>query len=154
MNVTTEKQFIYKIVDYVCELLDVERPKIVYVDDMELNACLKITNKDGIEFVNCLMIKTEQANKVNLAFAIAHELRHVYQHKNKLLNNETFLSVGETDFDNYNLQETELDANAFATAFMIAEFSVMIDFTTTDYTDEIINKINKRAQTLLKEYWQ
>lgn len=61
----------------------------------------------------------------DVLFAIAHEIRHIWQirkHENEFFENykptRSCRNVNE-----YNLQEAELDANAYATAVMVAHFN-------------------------------
>ena len=80
-------------------------------------------------FNGVLYLKEGIKEDYNLFFAIAHELRHVWQ----LQNDEDFYFGNykprpELDLESYNLQPAEIDANAFAGLVMEECFGIEILF--------------------------
>lgn len=82
-------------------------------------------------------------------FAIAHELRHLWQneHKNEMIKQ---FNEEKLDINKYNDQEAEIDANAFATAIMVAVFNVKPLF--YEFDDKIKEKIYEKAKKIVEEF--
>ena len=107
----------------ICELLDISVPSISYdtshfPTETTMAQC-ELTN--NIVYLN----KIDKPNPDYL-FAIAHELRHIFQYQD---DKQFYLSNYKTSdncssVEEYNLQIAEVDANAFAGLVMINFFGL------------------------------
>lgn len=91
-----------------------------------------------------LHLRKKYKLKYDLFFAIAHELRHAWQIKNKRkFYFENYKTREELDVFDYNMQPSELDANAYAMIAIINIFDVQPSFDGLD--DKIKEAIKNRA---------
>lgn len=132
----------------ICELLDIQIPSISYdtshfPTETTMAQC-ELTN--NIIYLN----KIDKPNPDYL-FAIAHELRHIFQYQNDkqfyLSNYKTSDSCSSTE--EYNLQIAEVDANAFAGIIMIQYFHLKPQW--NGLSDKVINVINSRISIIIRE---
>lgn len=95
---------------------------------------------------NIIYIKKSEKENPDQLFAVAHELRHIWQIKNErdlfFLHYKTIDSCESVK--EYNLQIAELDANAFAGIVMEDLFEITPLFNALD--KEVKNKIHKRMK--------
>ena len=132
----------------ICELLDIQIPSISYntshfPTETTMAQC-ELTN--NIIYLN----KLDKPNPDYL-FAIAHELRHIFQYQN---DKQFYLSNYKTSdscfsAEEYNLQIAEVDANAFAGIIMIQYFHLKPQW--NDLSDKVINAINNRISIIIRE---
>lgn len=130
----------------VCELLEMEAPKISYDTShfptkTTLAQCEPETN---IIYLN----KADKPNQ-DYVFSIAHELRHIYQYQT---DEEFYLSGYKpsnkcSSVEEYNLQIAEVDANAFAAIIMTDFFSMKPQW--NGLSSKVIDTIEKRIEFLL-----
>ena len=131
------------------DLLGIKAPTVSY-DESKF---LPKTQLAGVDLdKNILYIKAKYDVKFDGYFAICHELRHIWQYKNVLWQKElnTRRRNDQTDIEYYNNQISELDANAFATFFMMYQFRVKPLFKNLDPKTK--EKILKRAKEIETEY--
>ena len=86
----------------VCDFLDIDFPKIEYVKDFCTPTMLAM-----IEYQNeqaTLRVKSDFQNPMDLYFAIAHELRHLWQIETGLFDFSSYKSANEIDIMGYNMQ--------------------------------------------------
>ena len=99
---------------------------------------------------NTIYLKNKTVD-LDTIFAIAHELRHVWQFKSE--NKERFFNNykerTEPDLLEYNKQLPEVDANAFASITIIELFQHMPLYKGMD--QEIVKLIKTRIQEIYKE---
>ena len=139
---------IEKFITDICELLDIPVPSISYdtshfSTETTMAQC-ELTN--NIIYLN----KIDKPNPDYL-FAIAHELRHIFQYQN---NEQFYLSNYKTSdncssVEEYNLQIAEVDANAFASIVMIEYFHMKPKW--NGLSDKVINAINSRISIIIHE---
>ena len=132
----------------ICELLDIPVPSISYdtshfPTETTMAQC-ELTN--NVIYLN----KLDKPNPDYL-FAIAHELRHIFQHKN---DEQFYLSNYKTSdncssVEEYNLQIAEVDANAFASIIMVEYFKLQPQW--NGLSDKVINAINDRINIIIHE---
>ena len=133
------------ISDYVCILcndLSVEKPKIRFVPRLTSRtqlAELKWNNGNPVISVR------NSLSDADIAFSIAHELRHLYQIKNKGIS-DGYAKPNSVDVSTYNDQEEELDANAYAAYTMISMFGIKPTF--NGLSKETVEKIYDRMFSL------
>lgn len=131
-------------VSFLCEILGIAEPKI------ELNAL----DLSGTELARCsrdgseILIKKSKS-AYDVLFAIAHELRHVWQEKYRPEMLNGYRHSAEIGADEYNLQLAELDANAFGVIVMSNLFHVAPRFESLSET--VKAEIHKRADEIAEE---
>ena len=132
----------------ICELLCIEVPSISYdtshfSTETTMAQCESTSN---IIYLN----KIDKPNPDYL-FAIAHELRHIFQYQN---DEQFYLSNYKTSdncssVEEYNLQIAEVDANAFASIIMVEYFHMKPQW--NGLSDKVINAINDRINIIIRE---
>ena len=101
-------------------------------------------------FVPCertIHIKKDLSDK-DYIFVLSHEMRHVYQEEKGLIK-ENYKKRNETTLSDYNTQENEIDANAFAMVILFNVLGIVPSFENLDQT--AITKIKARAKEIKKE---
>ena len=139
---------IEKFITDICELLDITVPSISY----DISHFPTKTTMAQCELTNNVIYlnKLDKPNPDYL-FAIAHELRHIFQHKN---DEQFYLSNYKTSdncssVEEYNLQIAEVDANAFASIIMVEYFKLQPQW--NGLSDKVINAINDRINIIIHE---
>ena len=139
---------IEKFITDICELLDITVPSISY----DISHFPTKTTMAQCELTNNVIYlnKLDKPNPDYL-FAIAHELRHIFQHKN---DEQFYLSNYKTSdncssVEEYNLQIAEVDANAFASIIMVEYFKLQPQW--NGLSDKVINAINNRINIIIRE---
>lgn len=113
------------LTDYIkdiCEILKIEIPQISHdVSHFQSDTMLAQCDSKGTT------IYVKEIDKVNLdsMFAIAHELRHIWQIRTDYdMYFSKYKTVDELGVEDYNNQLAEIDANAFAYIVMVDYFKV------------------------------
>ena len=132
----------------ICELLDIPVPSISYdtshfPTETTMAQCELTSN-------TIYLNKLDKPNPDYL-FAIAHELRHIFQYQN---DEKFYLSNYKTSdkcssIEEYNLQIAEVDANAFASIIMVEYFHMHPQW--NGLSDKVINAINDRINIIILE---
>ena len=132
----------------ICELLDITVPVILYdtshfPTETTMAQCELTSN-------TIYLNKIDKPNPDYL-FAIAHELRHIFQYQN---NEQFYLSNYKTSdncssVEEYNLQIAEVDANAFASIIMVEYFHMQPQW--NGLSDKVICAINDRINIIIRE---
>lgn len=132
----------------ICELLDITVPSISY----DISHFPTKTTMAQCELTNNIIYlnKLDKPNPDYL-FAIAHELRHIFQHQN---DEKFYLSNYKTSdncssIEEYNLQIAEVDANAFASIVMVEFFHMQPQW--NGLSDKVIHAINDRINIIIHE---
>ena len=103
--------------------MGIDPPKVSYnTDHFDSNTMLAQCAPDG----STIYVKEPESINPDILFAIAHELRHVWQirtDKKKYLGDYRPVNLCKS-LEEYNLQESEIDANAFAAAVMYELFDL------------------------------
>lgn len=86
---------------------------------------------------------------LDIMFAIAHELRHIWQMKNCPEIFQNYINSTDTDIEQYNLQSAEIDANAYAMVIMESGFGITPQF--KGLSEKVKNKILLRANEIVEE---
>ena len=133
----------------VCDILEIPIPNISYDFRAFKNntkmAMLAIEKNVPTLYLSAL-IDTEH----DYYFAVAHELRHLWQYST----NEKYWLVGyktaeEIGIIAYNRQRLEIDANAFASLIMVLSFGMVPTFPSLDL--ETRHMIEVRARQIMPE---
>ena len=139
---------IEKFIADICDLLDISIPLISYdashFPTKTTMAQCELTS--NIIYLN----KIDKPNPDYL-FAVAHELRHIFQYQN---DKQFYLSNYKTSdncssVEEYNLQIAEVDANAFASIIMVEYFHMQPQW--NGLSDKVIRAINDRINTIIRE---
>lgn len=130
----------------VCELLEIEIPKISY-DTSHFPT--KTTLAQCEPTANIIYLTKVDKPNPDYVFSIAHELRHIYQYQT---DEEFYLSGYKpsnkcSSVEEYNLQIAEVDANAFAAIIMTDFFSLKPQW--HGLSNKVIDTIEKRIKFLL-----
>ena len=130
----------------ICDLLDIPVPSISY-DTSHFPTETTMAQCELISNTICLN-KLDKPNPDYL-FAIAHELRHIFQYQN---DEQFYLSNYKTSdncssVEEYNLQIAEVDANAFASIVMVEYFHMQPQW--NGLSNKVIDAINDRINFLL-----
>ena len=132
----------------ICELLCIEVPSISY-DTSHFPT--KTTMAQCELTSNTIYLNKLDKPNPDYLFAIAHELRHVFQYQD---DEQLYLSNYKTSdncssVEEYNLQIAEVDANAFASIVMVEYFHMQPQW--NDLSDKVINAINNRINIIIRE---
>ena len=135
---------IWEFAEEVCDILDIDVPVIRPATKQEIKT-VKATNTmkaastpDGKQ-----IILFQKAEKLDLFFALAHELRHSWQMQKRPELYDGYLPSSKLDSDTYNLQPAELDANAFAVCVMATFFRLRPMF--NGLAEDTVNRILEEA---------
>lgn len=132
----------------ICELLEIEVPKISYNTS---HFPTKTTLAQCEPTANIIYLTKIDKPNPDYVFSIAHELRHIYQYQTdeKIYLSEYKPSNKCSSVEEYNLQIAEVDANAFASIVMTDFFSIKPQW--NGLSDKVINEINKRINIIIHE---
>lgn len=135
---------IKQFVSDVCNLLDIPVPAVSFdVSNFSSNTMMAQADPDG----TMIFIK-DTPDTPDLFFAVAHELRHIWQSKhNKELYFCCYKTVNQCkSLEEYNLQIAEIDANAFAGLVMSDFFGLQPLF--QGVPDTVKNRIFEQMEYL------
>ncbi|MCR5477754.1 MAG: hypothetical protein K6E92_09075 [Lachnospiraceae bacterium] len=125
----------------ICKMLDVQPPKVRYVQELDTPTKMAAYSPEK----KTLYVKDSSEN-YDLLFAIAHELRHLWQSYNRKEMFDEYQSSSGLSIEEYNLQEAEVDANAFGMIVMSELFHVTPLF--DGQTEEVKQAIQNRAKEI------
>ncbi len=133
-------------IDYIAQgVLKIRTTKWIEVEELDTSTQIAAADIEK----NIIYTKKSINDEKLMFFAIAHELRHLWQneHKNEMIKQ---FNEEKLDINKYNDQEAEIDANAFATAIMVAVFNVKPLF--YEFDDKIKEKIYEKAKKIVEEF--
>lgn len=138
-----------EFINEVCGVLEIPVPNIS--DDFrvfENNTRMAVFEIE--KNVPTLYLNDQMETEQDYYFAVAHELRHLWQY----LTNEKHWLVGyktaeEIGITAYNRQRLEIDANAFAALIMVLSFGMVPTFQSLDL--ETRHMIEVRARQIMPE---
>ena len=146
MSENKNKKYINNILEFVCSNLKINKPRIEFTSDKNKigsNIALTIISSN-INQNNTIIVKEFIEIDYDIIFSIVHELRHIYQYYYDKQILENYKSNKEIkNVEEYNLQEAEIDANAYATRFMIDNFNVLPKF--EGLSQKVKEKIYKKS---------
>ena len=135
---------ILQCVKDISGILRIPTPKISYnTSNFKTSTMLA-----QIDVKNKIIYIKQGKSDLDLVFAIAHELRHMWQYKyfkSKYLKNYKNANE-ELTLEEYNLQPAEVDANAFACAIINCFFGV--EPLWNGMTDKVVNAIRNKAKKI------
>uniref|UniRef100_UPI0018ABA2C2 hypothetical protein n=1 Tax=Faecalibacillus intestinalis TaxID=1982626 RepID=UPI0018ABA2C2 len=130
-------------------------PDSIVTDDKKFNqgtqlAALAYENEKSILY---LRTKYEYGD-VDMAFAIAHELRHKYQIDTHVFDFDNYKTSNELSIREYNLQNEEIDANAYAYIVLLDFFKLKVDFKLLLKDDVVADTIMKRVDVIVENEYE
>lgn len=131
-------------IEYIAKgILGIDTPEWIEVEELDTSTQIAAADIEK----NVIYTKKSTDEKM-LFFAIAHELRHLWQkeHKNEMIKQ---FNEEKMDINKYNDQEAEIDANAFATAIMVLMFGIRPLFKTLG--EETREKIYVQTEIIMNE---
>lgn len=146
---------ILEFIKEVCEDLCISIPDSVVTDDKKFNqgtqlAALAYENEKSILY---LRTKYEYGD-VDMAFAIAHELRHKYQIDTHVFDFDNYKTSDKLSIREYNLQSEEVDANAYAYIVLLDFFKLKVDFKLLLKDDAVADVIMKRVDVIIENEYE
>ena len=130
-----------RYIKHISKILNISQPKPRIVDNLDTETKMAAIDPEK----NVVYIKKGLMDYDKL-FAIAHELRHLWQYKNEPEMFNEYANSENLSADNYNLQIAEIDANAFGKIVMLEMFGVKPLF--DGLSDEVKQKIDEREQII------
>lgn len=132
----------------ICELLKIQVPFISY-DTSHFPTETTLAQCNPVE--NTIYLRRLNSLNPDFLFAIAHELRHIYQYQT---DEKFYFSIYKSSnkcssVEEYNLQIAEVDANAFASIVMTDFFSMKPQF--NGLSNKVINAIDNRVKIIIRE---
>ena len=129
--------------------MDITEPKVIFRETaFDTETTMAQCDTEGTAIY---LHKEEQTEAPDFLFAIAHELRHIWQmrtNKDRYIENDLPANMcGSTD--EYNQQLAEVDANAFASIVMIDWFGLSPQW--DGMNGETIRMIEEKRGEILKE---
>lgn len=131
------------------ESLNIECPTISFGLEGRTASNIAATVLDFDNNIKEIKLINDYNNILDALLAVCHELRHIYQsvYDNHIFDEYIELGSG-ISFENYNLQDAEVDANAYASLFIQANFGVKPLF--QNFPESVQKKIEKRIDFLRK----
>lgn len=128
---------------------------LLLIDDVEIkydSSKFMSDTQFGMYHDGVMYLKENTKVNIDTLYAIAHEMRHVWQIKNDydLYFGDHYKERNKVGLITYNNQLAELDANAFAFLALEDEFGVAPIF--PDFSDAYLRRIRKRQSIILKEF--
>lgn len=122
----------------ICEELNIPVPEVSFDTSVFLTKTM-LAYCDG----HTIYIKKTDRPNPDQLFAIAHELRHLWQiQEDEEYYLHDYKSADEIDNETYNLQIAEIDANAFASIVMIDWFGLQPLY--QGMSDKVVSAIKNR----------
>lgn len=147
-NLRIEKErFLKDVIDTVADDLNIEPPELEYNLEKKSKGNISALVLDENREVNAIAI-SDEINMNDLVFSIVHELRHAYQIKYHSEMFDNYKQIGEISFEKYNLQEAEIDANAYASLFVEYNFKIKPLF--NGYSQKVKKLIEKRKKEIIQ----
>ena len=141
---------ILTFVKLICEDLSIV-PPIVKYDNKKFNnntqLATLVVEKNGRKI---LYLRKKYNDVVTMMVCIAHELRHKYQIDNSLFDTSAYQTSTVLSNRDYNLQDVEIDAYAYAYVIMYDNFGIDVKF--NGLGRDIEQRIKKRAEKIRNEY--
>ena len=129
--------------------LGVTCPKIEFGTEKSRDGNLTGLILDSNKNPKKLLVSDEYVHILDILFGVCHEIRHVYQALYMKEIFSSYIELEKLDTEAYNLQEAEIDANAYASLFIEKNFGVAPLF--TGYSDKVKAAIKNRKRELMKE---
>lgn len=131
----------------IASMLGVPCPELRFVATLSTP-----TQIAAMDSENLILTLRSSASDLDAAFAVAHELRHLWQQQTERFDLDEHAVPGSVSTIDYNLQAEEIDANAFGALVMESFFHVRPTF--PSLPPNLVRLIDARKHTILKEEFQ
>lgn len=146
---------ILNFIKEVCEDLCISLPDSIITEDKKFNKGTQLATLVYENGKSLLYLRTKyEYGDVDMAFAIAHELRHKYQIDTHIFDFENYKTSKELSRREYNLQNEEVDANAYAYIVLMDFFKLKVDFKLILKDDAVANAIMKRVDAIIENEYE
>ncbi len=146
---------ILNFIKEVCEDLCISLPDSIITEDKKFNKGTQLATLVYENGKSLLYLRTKyEYGDVDMAFAIAHELRHKYQIDTHIFDFENYKTSKELSRREYNLQNEEVDANAYAYIVLMDFFKLKVDFKLILKDDVVANAIMKRVDAIIENEYE
>ena len=139
---------IKEFINAVCHDLGIRKP-LMRKDDSHFETPTQLAMLSVENGKKVLYLRKRYNDAVTAMFSVAHELRHAYQIDNGSFDFKSYQSSSDSDVRSYNLQEAEIDANAYAYLILYDNFGIEIKLNNLD--EDVIRKIKARADAIRYE---
>ena len=130
--------------DFLASQLGVPRPTVRYASKLATQTQLAAMDPDSL-----VLTLRRSASDLDKAFSVAHELRHLWQHRTGRFSFSSHAAPGTLSHIDYNNQPDEIDANAFAALVMERTFGVHPTF--SGLSPDLIAEINRQKNLIFQE---
>lgn len=136
-----------KFIEKICGILNIEKPVVSFdTSNFSTPTMSAQCSPDG----GAIHLKKMDKPTPDYLFAISHELRHVWQIRTDSARwLPDYQPADRLTVEEYNNQQAELDANAFATAIMADAFGIIPKF--DGISESTKARIYERAKEIAKE---
>lgn len=139
----------------VCEDLCIKIPDSIITEDKKFNKGTQLATLVYENGKSLLYLRTKyKYGDVDMAFAIAHELRHKYQIDTHVFDFDNYKTSDKLSIREYNLQSEEVDANAYAYIVLLDFFKLKVDFKLLLKDDAVADVIMKRVDVIIENEYE
>lgn len=143
---------ILNFIKEVCEDLCISLPDSIITEDKKFNKGTQLATLVYENGKSLLYLRTKyEYGDVDM---IAHELRHKYQIDTHIFDFENYKTSKELSRREYNLQNEEVDANAYAYIVLMDFFKLKVDFKLILKDDVVANAIMKRVDAIIENEYE
>lgn len=134
---------IRRYIKHLSKILNINQPKPKIVDNLDTETKMAAVDpQKGVVYIKKGLMSYDKL------FAIAHELRHLWQYQNEPNMFAEYANSESLSVEDYNLQIAELDANAFGKIVMLEMFGVKPLF--DGLSENVKEKIDEREGIIRK----
>lgn len=146
---------ILEFIKEVCEDLCISIPDSIVTDDKKFNQGTQLATLAYENEKSILYLRTKyEYGDVDMAFAIAHELRYKYQIDTHVFDFDNYKTSDKLSIREYNLQSEEVDANAYAYIVLLDFFKLKVDFKLLLKDDAVADVIMKRVDVIIENEYE
>lgn len=146
---------ILEFIKEVCEDLCISIPDSIVTDDKKFNQGTQLATFAYENEKSILYLRTKyEYGDVDMAFAIAYELRHKYQIDTHVFDFDNYKTSDKLSIREYNLQSEEVDANAYAYIVLLDFFKLKVDFKLLLKDDAVADVIMKRVDVIIENEYE
>ena len=146
---------ILEFIKEVCEDLCISIHDSIVTDDKKFNQGTQLATLAYENEKSILYLRTKyEYGDVDMAFAIAHELRHKYQIDTHVFDFDNYKTSDKLSIREYNLQSEEVDANAYAYIVLLDFFKLKVDFKLLLKDDAVADVIMKRVDVIIENEYE
>lgn len=131
----------------IASMLGVPCPELRYASTLSTPTQIAAMDSESL-----ILTLRSSASDLDKTFAIAHELRHLWQQQTERFELNEHAAPGSVSTIDYNLQTEEIDANAFAA--LVMEYFFRVRPTFSALPPDLVQMIESRKLVIVKEEFQ